>query len=116
MARLTQLDYDREMAFIAQAPCEEDGHMQTLGVVRTGTDPNNHDAEYAILVRSDLKGQKLGWKLLNKMIEYCRSRGTTYFTGQILRENRTMIDMVKAMGFEAHTNIEEDVVEVKLKL
>ncbi|WP_417840319.1 GNAT family N-acetyltransferase [Terasakiella sp.] len=116
MARLTQIDYDREMAFIAQAPNEEDGHMETLGVVRTGTDPNNEDAEYAILVRSDLKGQKLGWKLLNKMIDYCRSRGTTYFTGQILRENRTMLEMVKAMGFEAKTIIEEDIVEVKLKL
>jgi len=116
MARLTQIDYDREMAFIAQAPNEDDGHMETLGVVRTGTDPNNENAEYAILVRSDLKGQKLGWKLLNKMIEYCRSRGTTYFTGQILRENRTMLEMVKAMGFEAKTIIEEDIVEVKLKL
>ncbi len=116
MARLTQIDYDRQMAFIAQAPSEDDGHMETLGVVRTGTDPNNEDAEYAILVRSDLKGQKLGWKLLNKIIEYSRSRGTTYFSGQILRENRTMIEMVKAMGFEARTNIEEDVVEVKLKL
>ncbi|WP_135078172.1 bifunctional acetate--CoA ligase family protein/GNAT family N-acetyltransferase [Terasakiella sp. SH-1] len=116
MARLTQIDYDREMAFIAQAPHEEDGHMETLGVVRTGTDPNNDEAEYAILVRSDLKGQKLGWKLLNKMIEYCRSRGTAYFTGQILRENRPMLDMVKAMGFEAHTIMEEDIVEVRLKL
>lgn len=116
MARLTQLDYDREMAFIAQAPNEDDGHLETLGVVRTGTDPNNENAEYAILVRSDLKGQKLGWKLLNKMIDYCRSRGTTYFTGQILRENRTMIEMVKSMGFEAHTQIEDDIVEVCLKL
>lgn len=116
MARLTQLDYDREMAFIAQAPSEVDGHMETLGVVRTGTDPNNENAEYAILVRSDLKGQKLGWKLLNKMIEYCRSRGTEYFTGQILRENRTMIEMVKAMGFETKAVIEDDIVEVKLKL
>ncbi|NVK18250.1 MAG: bifunctional acetate--CoA ligase family protein/GNAT family N-acetyltransferase [Methylocystaceae bacterium] len=116
MARLTQLDYDREMAFIAQAPNEDDGHMETLGVVRTGTDPNNENAEYAILVRSDLKGQKLGWKLMNKMIDYCRSRGTTYFTGQILRENRTMIEMVKAMGFEAHTQVEDDIVEVRLKL
>jgi acetyltransferase len=116
MARLTQIDYDREMAFIAVAPNEESSDMETLGVVRTGTDPNNDDAEYAILVRSDMKGQRLGWKLLNKMIEYCRSRGTKNFTGQILRENKTMIDMVKSMGFEAHGSIEGDIVEVKLNL
>ena len=116
MARMTQIDYDREMAFIAVAPSLEDGHIETLGVVRTGTDPNNDEAEYAILVRSDLKGQRLGWKLLNKMIDYCRSRGTRYFTGQILRENKTMIDMVKAMGFETRRSEEDDIVEVRLKL
>lgn len=116
MARLTQLDYDREMAFVAQALVEETGEMETLGVVRTGTDPSNEEAEYAILVRSDLKGQKLGWKLLNKMIEYTRKRGTTYFVGQILRQNRTMLDMVKSMGFEAKSIPDEDIVEVRLKL
>lgn len=115
MARLTQLDYDREMAFIAEA-INEEGHVETLGVVRTVTDPNNERAEYAILVRSDLKGQKLGWKLLTKMIEYCRSRGTDYFVGQILRDNRKMLDMVKSMGFKVQSVPDEDIMEVELEL
>ena len=92
MARLTQIDYDREMAFIATAP-GEGGKPETLGVVRTVTDPNNEEAEYAIVVRSDLKGEGLGRKMMDKMIDYCRARGTKYYVGQVLRENRSMLGL-----------------------
>ena len=116
MARLTQIDYDREMAFIATAPRENGKGTETLGVVRTVTDPNNEKAEYAIVVRSDLKGQKLGWKLLDYMIDYCRQRGTAYFVGQILKDNGPMLSLVRQMGFETHPVPGEDVYEVTLNL
>ncbi len=116
MARLTQIDYDREMAFVATAPAADGSGPETLGVVRTITDLHNDQAEYAILVRSDLKGQKLGWKLLDKMVHYCRSRGTKHIVGQVLRDNRRMLDLVYGMGFTGHKLPEEDVVEVTLVL
>ena len=116
MARFTQIDYDREMAFIATAPKENGTGRETLGVVRTVTDPNNDCAEYAILVRSDLKGQRLGRKLMAKMVDYCRSRGTSRIMGQVLRENKTMLDMVAGLGFRSHHVPEDDVVEVELTL
>ncbi len=116
MARLTQIDYDREMAFIATAPAPDGSGLETLGVVRTITDLHNDKAEYAILVRSDLKGQKLGWKLLDKMVHYCRSRGTRHIVGQVLRDNKRMLDLVYSMGFTGHKLPDEDVVEVTLVL
>ena len=116
MARLTQIDYDREMAFIATAPRTDGVGLETLGVVRTVTDLSNNTAEYAILVRSDLKGQRLGWKLLDKMIHYCRSRSTKRIVGQVLRENRRMLELVRGMGFESHKLQGEDVMEVTLEL
>jgi len=116
MARLTQIDYDREMAFIVTTPKEDGSGPETLGVVRTVTDPNNDAAEYAILVRSDLKGQRLGRKLLDKMIHYCRSRGTNRIVGQVLRDNRRMLDLVYSLGFTGHPIPDEDVVEVTLDL
>jgi acetyltransferase len=116
MARLTQIDYDREMAFIATSLSDEGQARETLGVVRTIADSNNDQAEYAILVRSDLKGQRLGWKLLDKMVQYCRSRGTKEIVGQILRDNTKMLDLVFSMGFKSHPQPDEDIIEVVLKL
>ncbi len=115
MARLTQIDYDREMAFIATAP-REAGGRETLGVVRTVTDPNNERAEFAIIVRSDMKGQRLGWKLLDKMIGYCRSRGTSLMVGQTVKENSRMLELASRTGFSRRNIPDEDVVEVTLKL
>ncbi|MGF1641163.1 MAG: bifunctional acetate--CoA ligase family protein/GNAT family N-acetyltransferase [Rhodospirillales bacterium] len=116
MARFTQIDYDREMAFIATAPRADGTQPETLGVVRTVTDLSNDTAEYAILVRSDLKGQRLGWKLLDKMIHYCRSRGTRRIVGQVLGDNTRMLDLVHRLGFTSRKLEDEDVVEVTLEL
>ncbi|TVR95573.1 MAG: GNAT family N-acetyltransferase [Rhodospirillales bacterium] len=116
MARLTQIDYDREMAFIATAPHPDAQGSETLGVVRTVTDPNNEQAEYAILVRSDLKGEKLGWKLMEKMIAYCRSRGNREIVGQVLKDNTRMLRLVKSLGFTVRPVPGEDMVEVSLGL
>ncbi len=106
MVRFTQIDYDREMAFIATAP-DKGGKPETLGEVRTMTDPDNLTAEYSIIVRSDLKGTGLGGKLLRKMINYCRSRGTQRFIGQVLCRNRAMLAMVDTMGFRRKISSED---------
>ena len=115
MARMTQIDYDREMAFIATTP-QQDGGEETLGVVRTHTDPDNERAEFAIVVRSDLKGMGLGRKLLDKMIRYCRARGTQAIIGQVLMENHRMLKFTESLGFRRMGVVDGDVVEIKLEL
>jgi acetyltransferase len=115
MARLTQIDYDREMAFIGEIDKPEGGR-ETLGVVRTVTDPDNDAAEFAIVVRSDLKGSGLGKRLLVKMIEYCRSRGTRIIVGQVLKDNQRMLAFVQHLGFLPTRTIDGDIVEVELEL
>jgi acetyltransferase len=95
IARLTQLDYARAMAFIALD--EMTGEM--LGAVRLHADANCETAEYAILVRSDLKGRGLGWKLMELMITYARSEGLKEIKGQVLRENTMMLRMCGELGF-----------------
>jgi acetyltransferase len=100
LARLTQIDYEREMAFIAVDPAGDgDGDAQTLGVVRAMADPDNVQAEFGIIVRSDLKGRGLGQVLLRKMIGYLRSRGTKQITAWVLAENRAMLELAHAQGF-----------------
>lgn len=115
MARLTQIDYDREMAFIATS-INADHEEETLGVVRVFTDPDNEKAEFSIVVRSDLKGTGLGHELLRKMIAYCRSRGTQTMVGQVLSENRRMLHFVELQGFKVTGHVESNIVEVQLQL
>ncbi len=115
MARYTQIDYDREMAFIATAK-KPDGERETLGVVRAIADPDNQEAEFAIVVRSDLKGQGLGFRLMEKIVGYLRDRGTRAVVGQVLQENVAMLKMTEEMGFVGRSLVGEGVVEVRLPL
>jgi len=115
LARLTQIDYDREMAFIA-IDRVMDGPARTLGVVRCVADPDNRQAEFAIVVRSDLKGQGLGTALMRKIIRYCRDRGTAEMTGQILRRNTAMREFAKRLGFVETGAPSAEIVEVRLAL
>ncbi|WP_028989467.1 GNAT family N-acetyltransferase [Thermithiobacillus tepidarius DSM 3134] len=115
MARFTQNDYDREMAFIATAP-DAHGQPETLGVVRSIADPDNQRAEFAIVVRSDLKGQGLGRILLDKMIRYCRARGLRELVGQVLADNTAMLGLARRFGFERHATPDPELVEVRLAL
>ncbi|WP_206996165.1 bifunctional acetate--CoA ligase family protein/GNAT family N-acetyltransferase [Trinickia mobilis] len=115
LARMTQIDYDREMALIATAR-DENGMELTLGVVRAITDPDNEAAEFALAIRSDQKGKGLGRLLMTKIIEYVRSRGTRWIVGEVLAENAAMIGLAKAMGFAVSRTDDPGVVGVRLAL
>lgn len=99
LARLTQIDYAREMAFIAVRTLA-DGSAQTLGVARAVTDPDNVDAEFAVIVRSDLKGRGLGHLLMGTLVDFTRRRGTQRLVGLVLRENLPMRNLALSQGFE----------------
>jgi acetyltransferase len=98
IARFTQIDYDREMAFIATG-ANEKGEPETLGVMRTNTKPDNTEAEFAIVVRSDQKGEGLGSMLFHKGIRYTKDRGTSILSGQTMVENKAMQGLSKKFGF-----------------
>ncbi|PWC36371.1 bifunctional acetate--CoA ligase family protein/GNAT family N-acetyltransferase [Azospirillum sp. TSO35-2] len=116
-ARLTQIDYDREMGLIAVGPDPQTGETIMYGVVRITADPDNRRAEYAVMVRSDMKGQGLGYILMNKILDYARSRGIREVYGEVLRENTNMLGMCRALGFVRKENLDEPgVVEVRIEL
>jgi acetyltransferase len=115
LARMTQIDYDREMALIATVP-NEDGMTRTLGVVRAVADPDNETAEFAVAVRSDQKGRHLGRLLMEKIIAYSRSRGTHWLVGEALRENAAMIGLARACGFTVTATEDPSVVGLRMAL
>jgi acetyltransferase len=95
LARMTQIDYSREMAFVAVA--KTTGEL--LGVVRFVADPDYTQGEYAILVRSDLKGRGLGWRLMQHLIAYARAEKLEQLYGCVLAQNTTMLRMCRELGF-----------------
>ena len=115
LARYTQIDFDREMAFIATCKHQK-GYAETLGVVRSVSDPDNRQAELAIVIRSDLKGKGLGTILLDKMICYCRSQGIEELMGETLRYNTRMLALAKKLDFEIESTTGIETVEIRLKL
>jgi acetyltransferase len=113
IARLTQLDYARAMAFVAF----DEASNELLGVVRIHSDSIYESGEYAILLRSDLKGRGLGWALMQMIIEYARSEGLKAISGDVLTENTVMLAMCRSLGFEVKSDpTEHDICNVRLAL
>jgi GNAT superfamily N-acetyltransferase len=101
------------MAFVAI----DEVSGETLGVVRLHTDSSREAGEYAVLVRSDLKGRGLGWALMQLIIEYAKSQGLSRVDGQILQENSVMLKMCRELGFSVTTDAEDrGVYDVTLAL
>ena len=114
LARFTQIDYDREMAFIATVHANSES--ETLGVVRAISDPDGARAEFAILIRSDVKGQGLGAVLMRKVIGYCRERKIGELVGDVLATNTRMLALARDLGFEITASEDPSVVRAKLAL
>jgi acetyltransferase len=115
LARFTQIDYDREMAFIAVRR-RVDGGYETLGVARVIADPDNVQAEFAVIIRSDLKGQGLGAVLMEKLIRYCCSRGTSEIVGEALPQNAGMLKLAQRFSFDIHRLPNSETVALRLDL
>jgi acetyltransferase len=115
-ARLTQIDYDREMALVL---CEPDSQKEPMlyGVVRIAADPDNERAEFAILLQGDMTGLGLGPMLLRRIIQYAKSRGIREIFGEVLAENKPMLRLCEAFGFSKKRGLNDaDIVTVTLPL
>ena len=114
LAKLTQIDYDREMAFVAvdSSGSEE----KIIGVSRALINHDNSDAEFAILIRSDLKGKGLGKILMGKIIDYCRNKGTDKISGMTMPTNRGMLMLAQSVGFKIDINFEDGTADMLLTL
>ncbi|GGC54001.1 bifunctional acetate--CoA ligase family protein/GNAT family N-acetyltransferase [Chelatococcus reniformis] len=114
MARLVQVDYARAIAFVAIDG--DSGEM--AGVVRLHADANHERGEYAVLIRSDLKGTGLGWELMHLIIDWARAEGIRVVEGQVLRENTAMLAMCRKLGFSIRPDVTDPsvmIVELPLR-
>ncbi|MEL7049376.1 MAG: GNAT family N-acetyltransferase, partial [Pseudomonadota bacterium] len=110
VARFTQIDYAREMAFVAVDP----GTKDIVGVSRMVADPDYAHAEFALVTRSDQKRQGIGRALMKVLISYAESEGIERLTGDVLRRNTGMLSLCKELGFKEH-HIDDDLKLVRLE-
>lgn len=114
-ARLTQIDYDREMRFIATAK-DDNGSPETLGMVRVIADPDNVRAQFDIVAGAEVRRRGLGALLMGKVVRYCRERGTKELYGEIVRENQGMLALARRWGFQQHLDARTGSYELRLPL
>ncbi|MBQ4832861.1 bifunctional acetate--CoA ligase family protein/GNAT family N-acetyltransferase [Pseudoalteromonas sp. MMG010] len=112
LAKMTQIDYDREMAFIVTQ--RRNGTACTLGVSRVIMDPDNLHAEFATVVRSNYQGLGLGRMLMQAAIDYCKHQGVEVIEGITLPENTGMIELARKLGFVITRDFEEGSVNMVL--
>ena len=97
-AQLTQIDYDRQMAFVLADPGPA-GPSEIHGVVRLAAAPDGEQAEYAIVVEDSMTGHGVGRLLMHRLIAYAAKRGLKEIFGEVLAENATMLDLCRHLGF-----------------
>jgi acetyltransferase len=112
-ARLTQIDYDREMAFVAV----REATGETVGVSRLVIDSDGTAGEFAVIVQPDAKGKGVASRLMRRVIDWARGRGLNRVVGQVLSDNAPMRAFVRHLGFTLHRMTDEpDVMEAILEL
>lgn len=114
MARMTQVDYEREMAFVAVR--EGAAGSETVGVARLVRE-GAENGEFAVVVQPDMKGRGVARVLLQNLMLWGRAQGLAEIAGQILADNRPMLAFIRSLGFTIHALPgEDDVVEARLHL
>jgi len=116
LSRFTQIDYDREMAFIALTQDANDNTIE-IGVTRYTTNPDGKSCEMAIVVRDDYQHKGVASALLNSLIQHAKLKGLSKMEGEVLSENSTMLSLLKEYNFKLKT-MEEDrnIVQIELNL
>ncbi len=115
LVRFTQIDYDREMAFVALH--ESNGVETEVGVARYSVEPDGESAEFAVVVSDAWHGQGIGSLLIEALIESARQRGVRELIGEVLPRNRAMLALAERMGFTQQLLAsDEDVVRISRRL
>jgi acetyltransferase len=97
LVRFTQLDYDRELAFIAVI--NEKGREVEVAVARYGMNPDGESCEFAVVVADEWQGKGLGTRIMSQLMLSARARGFKTMEGQVLADNTAMLELVRELGF-----------------
>jgi acetyltransferase len=110
LARICFIDYDREMALVAERPTDE-GEAQIIGVGRLTQQPGRNEAEFAMLVIDEYQGEGIGTELLRRLVEVGQNEGLDRITADILQQNHAMQRVCEKLGFDLARGDGQDMVK-----
>jgi acetyltransferase len=118
LTRICFIDYDREMALVAERRNPETGEREIMGVGRLSRHGATaaYEAEFSVLISDDFQRQGLGTKLVGKLLEVGREEGLRRITAEILFDNRPMQRISQSLGFTLKRDMEEMVMKADLDL
>jgi acetyltransferase len=116
LSKMTKLDYDREMAFVATH--EDNSRLEHIvGVSRYSINPDKTSCEFAITVADAWQGRGLAKALMESLIECARDKGLEHMTGTVLVNNFSMRRLMERMGFSGQRCEEDpDILEFEYAL
>jgi acetyltransferase len=109
LVRLTQIDYDREMALLAVI--EEDGKETEIGVARYASNPDQVSCEFAVVVGDDWQHQGIAHKLMDVLMDVARSKGLRVMEGEVLKRNADMLKLSASLGFRIEPHPDDDSIK-----
>lgn len=107
--RLTQIDYDREMAFVATT--QENGRETQIGVCRYAANPDRESCEFAVVVADAWQHRGVARRLMELLIDTARKRGFVRMDGVFLASNERMLHFVEKLGFALHTDPDDPAIK-----
>lgn len=113
LVRLTQIDYDREMAFVALS--KQDGQEVEIGVARYAINPDKASCEFALVIADDWQNRGLGGLMMNTLIDAARNRGLRTVEGEVLSHNTGMLKLMQRLGFDKHRSEMDDNIVIVVK-
>jgi acetyltransferase len=117
LTRICFIDYDREMALVAERLDPRTEEREIMGVARLSRHGNVPDeAEFSVLIGDPYQRQGLGTLLVGKLLEVGRAEGLRRITADILFENYPMQRIARKLGFRLHRDTEEMVMKADLDL
>ena len=108
IVRFTQIDYDREMAFVAVT--EDENMPSELGVGRYLMNPDGNSVEFALVVADDCQRLGIGSRIMKALMQMAKSKGISFFEGEVLIVNKPMLSLVKKLGFSIETIADDNEV------
>jgi acetyltransferase len=114
LVRFTQIDYDRDMAFVA-VQIDDEGNPVQIGVSRYVANPDGETVEFALTVADSWQKRGLGRKLMQVLIDCARGKGFTAVVGEVLSDNSKMLNLMSSLGFKILPNPEDNSVKRVVK-